>query len=99
MSEKVYDTLILGSGPAGLTAAIYAARANLDALVLEGPVPGGQLTISSDVENLPGFRDPVAGPELMDAMRDQAKNVGAAIKEGWVTSVDLSHRPFVLKTS
>jgi len=97
-SEKVYDTLILGSGPAGLTAAIYAARANLDTLVLEGPVPGGQLTITTDVENFPGFRDPVAGPDLMEAMREQAKRVGSEIKEGWVTSVDLSHRPYVLHT-
>jgi thioredoxin-disulfide reductase len=98
VTDKVYDVIVLGSGPAGLTAAIYAARANLDPLVLEGPVPGGQLTITTDVENFPGFRDPIAGPDLMDAMREQAKRVGATIKEGWVHKADLSHRPYALYT-
>nr|HPM42009.1 FAD-dependent oxidoreductase [bacterium] len=84
--------VIIGSGAAGLTAAIYASRANLKPLIIEGPEPGGQLTITSDVENFPGFADPVAGPDLMAAMRKQAERMGVDVVSGRVTRVDLSSR-------
>jgi thioredoxin reductase (NADPH) len=99
MSEtKIYDVIILGSGPAGLTAAIYAARANLSLLVLEGLNPGGQLMITTDVENFPGYTDPIAGPELMEQMTGQAKRVGAELVPEQATEITLSQRPFVIKT-
>lgn len=88
---------ILGTGPAGLTAAIYSARANLSPLCIEGEQPGGQLTITSDVENYPGFAEPVMGPELMIAFRKQAERFGTRFDQGNVTEVDLSKRPFILK--
>ncbi len=86
--------LILGAGPAGYTAAIYAARAGLSPLVVAGMQPGGQLTITTDVENFPGFALPVQGPWLMEQMREQAEHVGARIQYDLITAIDLGQRPF-----
>lgn len=87
---------ILGSGPAGCTAAIYAARANLEPMLIRGLQPGGQLTITTDVENYPGFVDPVQGPWLMEQMEGQAARVGTEMIDDTITSVDLASRPFRL---
>jgi len=89
--------LIVGSGPAGCTAAIYAARANLEPIMVRGLQPGGQLTITTDVENYPGFANVIQGPWLMEQMESQAKNVGTLIIDDIIESADLSKRPFTLK--
>src|SRR5215471_18540011 len=93
------EVVIIGSGPAGLTAALYTARANLQPLLIEGLEAGGQLMLTTLVENFPGFRDGIMGPELMGEMRSQAEKFGAAIIQGNVTGVDVKSRPFVVRTA
>ncbi|NBU20222.1 thioredoxin-disulfide reductase [bacterium] len=95
-SHSIENLIILGTGPAGLTSAIYSARANLKPLCIEGEQPGGQLTITSDVENYPGFAEPVMGPELMGAFRKQAERFGTRFLQGNIVAADLSSRPFTL---
>jgi thioredoxin reductase (NADPH) len=90
----MYNVVIIGSGCSGLTAAIYAARANLKPLVLDGHEPGGQLSLTTHVENFPGFPEGILGPELIEKMREQAKKFGTEFRAGTVTEVDLTSRPF-----
>ncbi|MEX2443515.1 MAG: thioredoxin-disulfide reductase [Alkalispirochaeta sp.] len=102
MSEEIEDVIIVGSGPAAHTAAVYAARADLNPLLFEGfmaggVAAGGQLTTTTDVENYPGFPDGIMGPELMDEMRKQSTRLGTRIKTETVDAIDMSQRPFVVK--
>ncbi|WP_025717831.1 thioredoxin-disulfide reductase [Paenibacillus sp. 1-18] len=93
----MYKSIIIGTGPAGYTAAIYLARANMNPLIIEGMQPGGQLTTTTEIENFPGFEQGILGPELMDNMRKQAERFGAEFTSGWVEEVDFSKRPFKVK--
>lgn len=98
MSEKYNSkVLVIGSGPAGYTAAIYAARANLEPIMVSGMEPGGQLTITTEVENYPGFAEPIEGPWLMEQMKAQAENVGTKIISDMIKEVDFTSRPFICK--
>ncbi|HET9164484.1 MAG TPA: FAD-dependent oxidoreductase, partial [Candidatus Angelobacter sp.] len=96
MENSVRDTVVLGTGCAGLTAAIYAARANLNPLVIEGHEPGGQLSLTTLVENFPGFPEGIQGPELIENMRKQAARFGAEYMRGHLVKADLTERPFKL---
>ena len=95
MAEYKTKVLIIGSGPAGYTAGIYAARAGLNPVLVSGPQIGGQLTMTTDIENFPGFAEPISGPQLMENMRAQAQNVGVRMVDDKITEVDFNTRPFV----
>jgi len=99
MSKKGYDVIIIGSGPAGLTASIYTIRANLKTLVIAGSSPGGQLMITTDVEDFPGFPDGIQGPELMAKMREQSKLLGVEFLDENVTKVEFKKKPFKIYTA
>ena len=94
--EVIENIVIVGSGPAGCTAALYAARAQLNPMLLEGITPGGQLTITTDVENYPGFSEGIMGPKMMEIFKEQAQRFGARFVQGTVTNIDINERPFVL---
>ena len=97
LTEELYDVIIAGSGPAGLTAAIYCARGNLNVLVVSGVEAGGQLIWTTDVEDFPGFPDGVQGPDLVGLFRKQAERLGAKFTDGDITEIDLKNRPFTAK--
>ncbi|MEX0663109.1 MAG: thioredoxin-disulfide reductase [Balneolaceae bacterium] len=94
IEKKTFDVVIVGSGPAGLTAALYAARADLDLIVFEGPEPGGQLMQTTDVDNFPGYPEGVMGPKMMQDFREQATRFGADCRYGYVTNIDFEQRPY-----
>ena len=96
--EKIEDVIICGSGPAGFTAALYTARANLNPLLFEGYQPGGQLTITTDVENFPGFEHGIMGPDLMEVMKKQVERFGTRFVMDEITETNLDVWPFVIKT-
>ena len=100
MSEEItkVKSFIIGSGPAGYTAAIYASRANLSPVLYQGMQPGGQLTTTTEIENFPGYPEGTEGPKMMEDLQKQAENMGADIRWGVVTEADLSKRPFIIKT-
>jgi thioredoxin reductase (NADPH) len=92
--KKIHKTVIIGTGPSGLTAALYTARADMEPLVLEGPEPGGQLTLTTDVDNFPGFPEGILGPELIERMKKQSMRFGAKFESVWATKVDFSSSPY-----
>lgn len=96
IAGKTFKVVIVGSGPAGLTAALYAARADLSPIVFEGPEPGGQLMTTTDVENFPGYPEGVMGPQMMQEFREQATRFGADCRYGMVTNIDFSQKPYIL---
>ena len=96
IAGKTFKVVIVGSGPAGLTAALYAARADLSPIVFEGPEPGGQLMTTTDVENFPGYPEGVMGPQMMQEFREQATRFGADCRYGMVTDIDFSQKPYIL---
>lgn len=97
-TKKKYDVIIIGAGPAGYTASIYTSRARRDTLVISGTLPGGQLMLTTDVENFPGFPEGILGPDLMTAMRKQAERMGTSIIDDEVVNVDFKHKPFKVLT-
>ncbi len=97
-TKRKYDVIIIGAGPAGYTASIYTSRANRETLIISGTLPGGQLMLTTEVENFPGFSEGILGPELMTTMRKQAERMGTTIIDDEVTNVDFKHRPFKVLT-